>query len=84
MPDQALARIASDEDGPASNWVDPEDWKQWRAMLTHLRAVLAPPPPFHRSLRCPAITERHSARKLSQNPFWFWLRLCDPCTVSNN
>ncbi|GAA2505103.1 DUF4259 domain-containing protein [Streptomyces gobitricini] len=42
--DEALARIASDEDGPASNWVDPEDWKQWRATLTHLRAVLAPPP----------------------------------------
>ncbi|MFJ5074023.1 DUF4259 domain-containing protein [Streptomyces sp. NPDC088553] len=45
LADEALARIASDEDGPASNWADPEDWKQWRAVLTHLRAVLAPPPP---------------------------------------
>ncbi|MGW4825339.1 DUF4259 domain-containing protein [Streptomyces sp. NPDC004227] len=45
LADEALARIASDEAGPASNWVDPEDWKQWRAMLNHLRAVLAPPPP---------------------------------------
>ncbi|GAA2964318.1 hypothetical protein GCM10010518_58680 [Kitasatospora cinereorecta] len=25
LADEALARIASDEDGPASNWVDPED-----------------------------------------------------------
>lgn len=31
--------------GPASDWVDPEGWKQWRAVLTRLRAVLAPPPP---------------------------------------
>ncbi|MFD3762695.1 hypothetical protein [Streptomyces sp. NPDC058622] len=40
---QTLARIISDEAGPASNWVDPEDWKQWRANLNHLRTVLAPP-----------------------------------------
>ncbi|MES4905108.1 MULTISPECIES: DUF4259 domain-containing protein [unclassified Streptomyces] len=45
LADEALARIVSDEDGPASNWVDPENWKQWRAILTRLRAVLAPPPP---------------------------------------
>lgn len=45
LADEALARIAGDEAGPASNWVDPEDWKQWRAMLNHYRAVLAPPPP---------------------------------------
>lgn len=45
LADEALARIAGDEAGPASNWVDPEDRKQWRAMLTRLRAVLAPPPP---------------------------------------
>lgn len=45
LADEALARIVSDEDGPASSWVNPEDWKQWRAILTRLRAVLAPPPP---------------------------------------
>jgi hypothetical protein len=45
LADEALARIAGDEAGPASDWVDPQDWKQWRAILTHLRAVLAPPPP---------------------------------------
>ncbi|MFG2951910.1 DUF4259 domain-containing protein [Streptomyces adustus] len=45
LADEALARIISDEAGPASNWVDPEDWKQWRANLNRLRAVLAPPPP---------------------------------------
>ncbi|MEE1830502.1 DUF4259 domain-containing protein [Streptomyces sp. SP17KL33] len=45
LADEALARIISDEAGPASNRVDPEDWKQWRANLNRLRAVLAPPPP---------------------------------------
>ncbi|MCQ4208750.1 DUF4259 domain-containing protein [Streptomyces longispororuber] len=40
---EALARVISDAAGPASNWVDPEDWKQWRANLDRLRAVLAPP-----------------------------------------
>ncbi|MFC8949510.1 DUF4259 domain-containing protein [Streptomyces rochei] len=45
LADEALALIVGDEDGPASNWVDPEDWKQWRAILTRLRAVLVPPPP---------------------------------------
>ncbi|SED60859.1 DUF4259 domain-containing protein [Streptomyces sp. Ag109_O5-10] len=45
LADEGLARIASDEAGPASNWVDPEDRKQWRTMLTRLRAVLAPAPP---------------------------------------
>jgi hypothetical protein len=43
--DEALARVVGHEDGPASNWVDLEDWKQWRAILTRLRAVLARPPP---------------------------------------
>ncbi len=67
LADQALARIAaSDENGSASNWVDPEDWKQWRH--THAPSRRAcPAAPFHCSLRCPAMTERHSARKLSQN-----------------
>ncbi|MFD8643930.1 DUF4259 domain-containing protein [Streptomyces zaomyceticus] len=45
LADEALALIVDDEEGPASNWVDPKDWKQWRAILTRLRAVLAPPPP---------------------------------------
>lgn len=45
LADEALARIAGEEDGPASTWVDPEDRKQWRAILTRLRARLAPPPP---------------------------------------
>ncbi|MGY3204968.1 DUF4259 domain-containing protein [Streptomyces sp. TE5632] len=45
LADEALARIADDEAGPASNWVDPQDWKRWRTMLSRLRAVLAPPPP---------------------------------------
>ncbi|MHA5051101.1 DUF4259 domain-containing protein [Streptomyces sp. SD15] len=45
LADEALARIVSDEAGSASNWVDPEGWKQWRAMLNRLRAVLAPLPP---------------------------------------
>ncbi|WP_432123874.1 DUF4259 domain-containing protein [Streptomyces sp. C10-9-1] len=44
LADEALARIVRDEDGPASHWVDPEGSKQWRATLTRLRAVLAPPP----------------------------------------
>ncbi|MFC4501912.1 MULTISPECIES: DUF4259 domain-containing protein [Streptomyces] len=45
LADDALARIISDEAGPASNWVDPGDWKQWQTMLNRLRAVLAPTPP---------------------------------------
>lgn len=45
LADEALARVISEEAGPASNWVDPEDWKQWRANLNRLRTVLAPPPP---------------------------------------
>ncbi|MDT7843393.1 DUF4259 domain-containing protein [Streptomyces justiciae] len=45
LADTALARIISDQAGAASNWVDPEDWKQWQANLNRLRAVLAPPPP---------------------------------------
>ncbi|MFJ1917418.1 DUF4259 domain-containing protein [Streptomyces sp. NPDC088147] len=45
LADRALARIIRDEAGPASNWVDPEDWKQWRANLNRLRTVLAPPSP---------------------------------------
>ncbi|MFE5829468.1 DUF4259 domain-containing protein [Streptomyces sp. NPDC056508] len=42
---EALAHIASGEDGLASSWVDPEDWRQWRSILARLRAVLAPAPP---------------------------------------
>ncbi|MFE1285854.1 DUF4259 domain-containing protein [Streptomyces sp. NPDC058751] len=42
---EALDRVIGDEAGPASNWVDPEDGKQWRANINRLRAVLAPPPP---------------------------------------
>ncbi|WP_329458392.1 DUF4259 domain-containing protein [Streptomyces sp. NBC_01497] len=45
LADDALARIITDEAGPASNWVDPRDWKQWQTMLNRLRAVLAPAPP---------------------------------------
>ncbi|MER5600454.1 DUF4259 domain-containing protein [Streptomyces sp. NPDC002265] len=45
LADEALARVISEEAGPASTWVDPADWKQWRANLTRLRTVLAPPPP---------------------------------------
>ncbi|AZQ40076.1 DUF4259 domain-containing protein [Streptomyces cyaneochromogenes] len=45
LADTALARIISDQARAASNWVDPEDWKQWRANLNRLRAVLAPPSP---------------------------------------
>ncbi|MFG2755327.1 DUF4259 domain-containing protein [Streptomyces wuyuanensis] len=46
LADEALARVVSDAAGPASDWVDPEDWTHWRSALTRLRAVLAPPPPF--------------------------------------
>ncbi|WEV29853.1 DUF4259 domain-containing protein [Streptomyces sp. 71268] len=42
---KALARVVSEEAGPASNWVDPEDGKQWRANVDRLRAVLAPSSP---------------------------------------
>ncbi|MBO1337253.1 DUF4259 domain-containing protein [Streptomyces sp. VRA16 Mangrove soil] len=45
LADEALARVISEEAGPASNWVDPADWKQWRANLTRVRTVLAPPTP---------------------------------------
>lgn len=45
VADEALARIAGDENGPAANWVDAEDWKEWRAVLMRLRAVLVPPRP---------------------------------------
>jgi hypothetical protein len=45
LADEALARVISDEAGPASNWVDPAAWKQWQANLNRLRIVLAPPPP---------------------------------------
>ncbi|QNP65953.1 DUF4259 domain-containing protein [Streptomyces genisteinicus] len=43
LADEALARVMSDEAGPASNWDCPEAWKQWRAGLNRLRTVLAPP-----------------------------------------
>ncbi|MGC5234752.1 DUF4259 domain-containing protein [Streptomyces albogriseolus] len=42
---EALARIATDPCGPAPNWVDPDDAKQWQASLARLRAMLVPPPP---------------------------------------
>ncbi|MEU0213408.1 hypothetical protein [Streptomyces canus] len=45
LADTALARVISDEAGSAWNWVDPEDWKQWRANLNGLRTVPAPPSP---------------------------------------
>ncbi|MDX3762393.1 DUF4259 domain-containing protein [Streptomyces mirabilis] len=45
LADEALARVISEEAGPASNWVNPADWKQWRASLTRLRTVLAPRSP---------------------------------------
>ncbi|NUS83226.1 MAG: DUF4259 domain-containing protein [Streptomyces sp.] len=45
LADMALARIISDEAGPASNRVDLEDWKQWQSNLNRLRTVLAPPSP---------------------------------------
>ncbi|MGW6741349.1 DUF4259 domain-containing protein [Streptomyces sp. NPDC055025] len=45
LGEEALARIVSDESGPASNWVDPDDERRWRALLNRLRVVLAPPPP---------------------------------------
>jgi hypothetical protein len=45
LADRTLARIVSEEAGSASNWVNPEDWKQWRANLNRLRTVLAPPSP---------------------------------------
>ncbi|MFD0547662.1 DUF4259 domain-containing protein [Streptomyces mexicanus] len=43
LADEALARVISEEAEPASNWVNPEYWKQWRANLNRLRTVLAPP-----------------------------------------
>ncbi|MDX3770631.1 DUF4259 domain-containing protein [Streptomyces sp. NBC_01707] len=45
LADEALARIVSDESGLVSSWVDPGDGRQWRAALSRLRSVLAPPPP---------------------------------------
>ncbi|WP_328759671.1 DUF4259 domain-containing protein [Streptomyces sp. NBC_00271] len=45
LADEALACIVGDDAESASKWVAQEDWKQWRAMRTRLRAVLAPPPP---------------------------------------
>ncbi|MFE4696832.1 DUF4259 domain-containing protein [Streptomyces sp. NPDC056738] len=45
LADDALARVMSEEAGPASNWVDPEKWKRWRGNVNRLRTVLAPPPP---------------------------------------
>ncbi|MFF2847449.1 DUF4259 domain-containing protein [Streptomyces sp. NPDC058001] len=45
LGDEALARIVSDESGLASNWVDPDDERRWRALLNRLRVVLAPPQP---------------------------------------
>ncbi|MFF4263509.1 DUF4259 domain-containing protein [Streptomyces virginiae] len=44
LADEALARIADDEERAGSNWVAQDDRKRWRATLAHLRAVLAPPP----------------------------------------
>lgn len=45
LADEALARVISDEAGPAANWVDPADWKQWRRNLNRYRTALAPQPP---------------------------------------
>ncbi|MFE5863307.1 DUF4259 domain-containing protein [Streptomyces virginiae] len=38
LADEALARIADDEEGTGSNWVAQDDRKRWRATLAHLRA----------------------------------------------
>ncbi|WP_232795215.1 DUF4259 domain-containing protein [Kitasatospora sp. NRRL B-11411] len=42
---EALTRIAADDDGLVSNWVEPGDAHRWLAMVAALRAVLDPPPP---------------------------------------
>lgn len=44
LADRALGRIADDEEGRVSPWVDAQDDKRWRAMLHRLRTVLVPPP----------------------------------------
>ncbi|MEV5271502.1 hypothetical protein [Streptomyces werraensis] len=36
--------LATDERGPAANWVDPQDAERWQAVLANLRTVLVPPP----------------------------------------
>ncbi|MFB6703150.1 hypothetical protein ACFCW6_00290 [Streptomyces sp. NPDC056333] len=45
LADDALARVVSDESGLVSSWVAPGDGRRWRAALSRLRSVLAPPPP---------------------------------------
>ncbi|MER5382065.1 DUF4259 domain-containing protein [Streptomyces sp. NPDC002688] len=42
---EALTVIVSDDSERASSWVEPGDWKRWRAALDRLRDVLDPPPP---------------------------------------
>ncbi|WP_452176602.1 DUF4259 domain-containing protein [Kitasatospora indigofera] len=42
---EALARIAADDFGLVSNWVESGDAHRWLAMVAALRAVLDPPPP---------------------------------------
>ncbi|MFI9788715.1 DUF4259 domain-containing protein [Kitasatospora sp. NPDC051984] len=42
---EALTRIAADDSGLVSNWVESGDAHRWLAMVTALRAVLDPPPP---------------------------------------
>ncbi|WP_229928111.1 DUF4259 domain-containing protein [Kitasatospora indigofera] len=41
---EALARIAADDSGLVSNWVESGDARRWLAMVAALRAVLDPPP----------------------------------------
>ncbi|MCX5397847.1 DUF4259 domain-containing protein [Streptomyces sp. NBC_00102] len=45
LADQAVARVATDEDGPSQDWTGQKAWERWQATLARLRAVLAPPPP---------------------------------------
>ncbi|MFD6421152.1 DUF4259 domain-containing protein [Streptomyces sp. NPDC060198] len=45
LADEAVARVATAEEGPSSDWTDQKAWERWQAMLARLRAVLAPSPP---------------------------------------
>ncbi|WP_225640325.1 DUF4259 domain-containing protein [Streptomyces werraensis] len=44
LADECLVRVATDERGPAANWVDPQDSERRQAVLANLRTVLVPPP----------------------------------------
>ncbi|MER6503158.1 DUF4259 domain-containing protein [Streptomyces sp. NPDC001455] len=60
LADEALARIADDEDGPSLRLGRPGGLE---AVASHTHAPsrsACPATPFHRSLRHPAVTERHS------------------------